>query len=168
MAWWAVPCLHPGSKPVKPWGAEAEHMNLTTRPWGQPRFEFLNSTLKPPRLTLISALFLLSSQLVTFKKFIPGIILSHYLRGKLSLMPQVTIRRLRNHCKLQLGEYFSLLADMKKLNRMVKVIRTVPRTLLMLLLFINSSIHWFTHLSELFFFLFAWSYAREWGIRFYF
>ena len=35
MAWWAVlgPC--PGSKPAKPWATEAEHANLTTRPWGQ-------------------------------------------------------------------------------------------------------------------------------------
>ena len=27
----------PGSEPVKPWAAEAERMNLTTRPWGRPQ-----------------------------------------------------------------------------------------------------------------------------------
>ena len=27
MAWWAVPCRHPGSEPAKPWAAEAEHVN---------------------------------------------------------------------------------------------------------------------------------------------
>ena len=36
MAWWVVlgPCL--GSELAKPWAAEAEHANLTTRPWGPP------------------------------------------------------------------------------------------------------------------------------------
>ena len=31
-----MPGLHLGSKLVKPWAVEAEHVNLTTRPWGQP------------------------------------------------------------------------------------------------------------------------------------
>ena len=34
MAWWAVPCLYPGSEPAKPWAAKMEHVNLTTRPQG--------------------------------------------------------------------------------------------------------------------------------------
>ena len=36
MAWWVVPCSHPGSEPVKPRAAEVELMNLTTRPQGRP------------------------------------------------------------------------------------------------------------------------------------
>ena len=36
MAWWAVPSGRPGSEPAKPWGAEAKHANLTTRPRGWP------------------------------------------------------------------------------------------------------------------------------------
>ena len=42
MAWWVVPCLHPGSKPAKPWAwaAEVEQANLTTWPRGRPP-EFL-------------------------------------------------------------------------------------------------------------------------------
>ena len=36
MAWWVVPCLRSGCKPAKPQAAEAERVNLTTRPRGQP------------------------------------------------------------------------------------------------------------------------------------
>ena len=36
MAWWAVPCPCPGSKPAKPRAAEAERPKLTTWPQGQP------------------------------------------------------------------------------------------------------------------------------------
>ena len=39
-----VPCPRPGSEPVKPWAAEAERKNLTTRPRGRPqscRFSFV-------------------------------------------------------------------------------------------------------------------------------
>ena len=32
----AVPCQRPGLEPAKPWAAEAERMNLTTRPRGRP------------------------------------------------------------------------------------------------------------------------------------
>ena len=35
-AWWAVPCPRPGSEPAKPWATQAERVNLTTWPWGQP------------------------------------------------------------------------------------------------------------------------------------
>ena len=43
MAWWVVPCLCPGSERAKPWATEAEHMNLTTQPWGRPLISsFLN------------------------------------------------------------------------------------------------------------------------------
>ena len=34
LTWWAVPCLHPGSEPVKPWAAKVEHMNVTAQPRG--------------------------------------------------------------------------------------------------------------------------------------
>ena len=37
MAWWAVPCLRPGSKLAKPRASEAEHATLTTQAWGRPR-----------------------------------------------------------------------------------------------------------------------------------
>ena len=37
MAWWAVPCPRPGTEPAKPWAANVEHPNLTTRPRGQPQ-----------------------------------------------------------------------------------------------------------------------------------
>ena len=36
MAWWAVPCPHPGSEPATPWAAEAKRVNLTTQPRGRP------------------------------------------------------------------------------------------------------------------------------------
>ena len=36
MAWWAVLGPRPGFEPAKPQAAEAEHVKLTTRPWGQP------------------------------------------------------------------------------------------------------------------------------------
>ena len=36
MAWWAVPCPHPGCEQTKPPATEAEHANLTTWPWGGP------------------------------------------------------------------------------------------------------------------------------------
>ena len=36
MAWWAVPCLCPGSEPAKPWGTKAERANSTTWPQGWP------------------------------------------------------------------------------------------------------------------------------------
>ena len=35
MVWWAVLGPHPGSEPAKPWAAEAERTNLTTRPQGR-------------------------------------------------------------------------------------------------------------------------------------
>ena len=38
MAWWAVPCRHPGSEPAKAWAAEAESANLTTWPQGRSLF----------------------------------------------------------------------------------------------------------------------------------
>ena len=41
MAWWAVPCLHPGSELAKPWATAAECVNLTTRPWASPPPIFL-------------------------------------------------------------------------------------------------------------------------------
>ena len=31
----AVPRPCPGFEPVKPWATKAEHVNLTTQPWGQ-------------------------------------------------------------------------------------------------------------------------------------
>ena len=37
VAWWVVPCPHPGSEPVKPWAAEAECVNLATWPRGWPQ-----------------------------------------------------------------------------------------------------------------------------------
>ena len=37
MAWWAMLGPHTGSELTKPWGAEAECMNLTTWPWGRPK-----------------------------------------------------------------------------------------------------------------------------------
>ena len=40
MAWWAVPCPHPGSEPTKPWAAKAECTNLTTRPRAGPSTRF--------------------------------------------------------------------------------------------------------------------------------
>ena len=36
VAWWVVPCLHPGSEPAKPWAAKVERANLSTQPRGQP------------------------------------------------------------------------------------------------------------------------------------
>ena len=49
VAWWAVPCPHPGSELEKPWAAEAEHANPTTRPWGRPQeILFLTATTSPP------------------------------------------------------------------------------------------------------------------------
>ena len=36
MAWWTVPCPCLGSELVKSRAAEAEHLNLTIWPWGQP------------------------------------------------------------------------------------------------------------------------------------
>ena len=36
MAWWVGPCLRPGSELAKPWATEAECVNLTIWPWGQP------------------------------------------------------------------------------------------------------------------------------------
>ena len=32
-----MPCQRPGSEPAKPWATEAEHVNLTTWPQGQPQ-----------------------------------------------------------------------------------------------------------------------------------
>ena len=41
VAWRAVPCSHPGSKPVKPWATAVECTHLTTQPGGRPPFFFL-------------------------------------------------------------------------------------------------------------------------------
>ena len=51
MAWWAVPCLCPGSEPAKPWAAEAEHATLTTRPQGRPLIVLLKHLKLYPVVT---------------------------------------------------------------------------------------------------------------------
>ena len=45
VAWWVVPCLCPRSEPARPWGTEAERVNLTTWPWGWPPFFLLYATV---------------------------------------------------------------------------------------------------------------------------
>ena len=41
-----MPCPHPGLEPAKPWAAEAELRNLTTRPRGGPPLTFLFTVLQ--------------------------------------------------------------------------------------------------------------------------
>ena len=55
VALWAVPCLCPGSKRVKPWATKAEHSNLTTRPQSWPplgTFYQMNTRFSPSQLHL--------------------------------------------------------------------------------------------------------------------
>ena len=49
MAWWAVPCPHPGSKPAKLWAAEVECVNLISRPRGRPLELPFNPVLFPKK-----------------------------------------------------------------------------------------------------------------------
>ena len=44
-AWWVVPTPHPGCEPAKLWAAQAEHVNLTTWPWDQPKKSWFFSLL---------------------------------------------------------------------------------------------------------------------------
>ena len=41
MAWWVLPCLHPGCELMKPWASKAECANSTTWPRGWPLLSFL-------------------------------------------------------------------------------------------------------------------------------
>ena len=53
MAWWAVPCLHPGSKPGKPWATWSGARKLNHSASGRPLHQNSSSTYHtPPRWCL--------------------------------------------------------------------------------------------------------------------